>query len=79
VGIRTRHIAGPDEPVDELAAHAAAKALAAAGLTPEETAGALIDAALASGGRDNVTAIVVDVLDAPDVADLEDTAPRPRR
>ncbi|MFF4277030.1 beta-ketoacyl-ACP synthase III [Streptomyces sp. NPDC001536] len=34
VGIRTRHIAGPDEPVDELASHAAAKALAAAGLTP---------------------------------------------
>src|SRR5689334_23973717 len=34
VGIRTRHVAGPDEPVDELAAHAAAKALASAGLTP---------------------------------------------
>ncbi|MGW3493718.1 beta-ketoacyl-ACP synthase III [Streptomyces sp. NPDC001020] len=34
VGIRTRHLAGPDEPVDELAAHAAAKALAAAGLAP---------------------------------------------
>ncbi|MFH8623033.1 beta-ketoacyl-ACP synthase III [Streptomyces vietnamensis] len=33
VGIRTRHVAGPDEPVDELAAHAAGKALAAAGLT----------------------------------------------
>lgn len=36
VGIRTRHVAGPDEPVDELAAHAAAKALAAAGLTPAD-------------------------------------------
>ncbi|MFF0558339.1 beta-ketoacyl-ACP synthase III [Streptomyces sp. NPDC020472] len=33
VGIRTRHVAGPDEPVDELAAHAAGKALAAAGLS----------------------------------------------
>ncbi|MFD3941969.1 beta-ketoacyl-ACP synthase III [Streptomyces sp. NPDC058579] len=32
VGIRTRHMAGPDEPVDELAAHAAGKALATAGL-----------------------------------------------
>ncbi|CAM5308678.1 3-oxoacyl-[acyl-carrier-protein] synthase 3 protein 4 [Streptomyces tanashiensis] len=32
VGIRTRHVAGPDEPVDELAAHAGGKALAAAGL-----------------------------------------------
>ncbi|MGY5001992.1 beta-ketoacyl-ACP synthase III [Streptomyces griseus] len=32
VGIKTRHVGGPDEPVDEMAAHAAAKALAAAGL-----------------------------------------------
>ncbi|MFF6788601.1 3-oxoacyl-[acyl-carrier-protein] synthase-3 [Streptomyces filamentosus] len=36
VGIRTRHVAGPDEPVDELAAHAAGKALAAGGLTPAD-------------------------------------------
>jgi 3-oxoacyl-[acyl-carrier-protein] synthase III len=36
VGIRTRHVAGPEEPVDALAAQAAAKALAAAGRTPEE-------------------------------------------
>ncbi|WP_328333614.1 MULTISPECIES: beta-ketoacyl-ACP synthase III [unclassified Streptomyces] len=36
VGIKTRHIAGPDEPVDELAAQAGAKALAAAGLAPGE-------------------------------------------
>ncbi|MEW2635660.1 beta-ketoacyl-ACP synthase III [Streptomyces sp. NPDC048389] len=36
VGIRTRHVAGPDEPVDELAAHAAAKALASAGLAPAD-------------------------------------------
>jgi PPM family protein phosphatase len=48
----------------------------AAGLSPAETAGALVDAALASGGRDNVTVIVVDVLDAPDDRDLEDTNPR---
>ncbi|QDY79859.1 beta-ketoacyl-ACP synthase III [Streptomyces qinzhouensis] len=34
VGISTRHRAADDEPVDELAAHAAAKALAGAGLTP---------------------------------------------
>lgn len=32
------------------------------GLDPEETASALIEAALESGGRDNVTAIVIDVL-----------------
>ncbi|NUK03514.1 beta-ketoacyl-ACP synthase III [Streptomyces lunaelactis] len=36
VGIEPRHVAGPDEPVDELAAHAGAKALAAAGLTPAD-------------------------------------------
>ncbi|MGW2813908.1 beta-ketoacyl-ACP synthase III [Streptomyces sp. NPDC001415] len=36
VGIRTRHVAGPDEPVDELAAHAGAKALAGAGLGPAD-------------------------------------------
>ncbi|MFE5914769.1 beta-ketoacyl-ACP synthase III [Streptomyces wedmorensis] len=36
VGIRTRHVAGPDEPVDELAAHAAGKALATAGLAPDD-------------------------------------------
>ncbi|MEU9300004.1 beta-ketoacyl-ACP synthase III [Streptomyces sp. NPDC048269] len=36
VGIRTRHIAGPDEPVDELAFQAAGKALAGAGLSPDE-------------------------------------------
>ncbi|MDT9686057.1 beta-ketoacyl-ACP synthase III [Streptomyces sp. TRM76323] len=36
VGIRTRHVAGPDEPVDEMAAHAAAKALASAGLAPAD-------------------------------------------
>ena len=34
----------------------------AARMSPAETAGALVDAALASGGRDNVTVIVVEVL-----------------
>ncbi|MEZ5189963.1 MAG: hypothetical protein R2717_03110 [Schumannella sp.] len=37
-----------------------------AGLTPAETAGALVDAALAAGGRDNVTVAVVDVVGAPE-------------
>ncbi|MER7760455.1 beta-ketoacyl-ACP synthase III [Streptomyces sp. NPDC097619] len=36
VGIKTRHVAGPEEPVDELAAQAAGKALASAGLTPAD-------------------------------------------
>ncbi|AYF98830.1 PP2C family protein-serine/threonine phosphatase [Protaetiibacter intestinalis] len=38
----------------------------AARLSAAETAGALVDAALAAGGRDNVTVVVVDVLDAPE-------------
>lgn len=36
VGIKTRHVGGPDEPVDEMAAHAGAKALATAGLAPSD-------------------------------------------
>ncbi|MGI5287709.1 beta-ketoacyl-ACP synthase III [Nonomuraea polychroma] len=36
VGIETRHIAEPDEPVDAMASNAAAKALASAGLAPED-------------------------------------------
>jgi serine/threonine protein phosphatase PrpC len=55
----------------------------AAGLTPVETGNALIDAALAAGGRDNITTIVVDVHEAIDRdeldGDVEDTAPRGRR
>ncbi|HQA23037.1 MAG TPA: hypothetical protein PKW13_04905 [Rhodoglobus sp.] len=51
----------------------------AAGLSALETAGALIDAALAAGGRDNITAIVIDVLDAPESVPDDDTAPRPAR
>jgi serine/threonine protein phosphatase PrpC len=50
----------------------------AAGLSPLETAQSLIDAALASGGRDNVTTIVVDVVASSGFAEIEDTAPRPR-
>jgi len=37
----------------------------AAKLSPEHTAQALVDAALASGGRDNVTAVIVDTIEAP--------------
>ena len=37
----------------------------ASGMPAAETASALIDAALAAGGRDNVTLIVVDVIDSP--------------
>lgn len=38
----------------------------AAGMPADETASALVDAALAAGGRDNVTVAVVDVIDAPE-------------
>ena len=40
----------------------------AAGLSANETVSALVDAALAAGGRDNVTIVVIDVLEAPAVA-----------
>lgn len=52
----------------------------AAKLDPAETAAALIDAALAGGGRDNITAIVIDVIDAPEPAadPGDDTTPRRR-
>lgn len=36
-----------------------------AGLAAPDTVEALVDAALAEGGRDNVTVIIVDVIDAP--------------
>ncbi len=45
---------------DRLRLHLAAR------LSAIETAGALVDAALAAGGRDNVTVIVIDVLEAPE-------------
>ncbi len=53
----------------------------AAGLDAHETAHALIDAALAEGGRDNITAIVVDVVEAEvesghALPDGEQTSPR---
>ena len=46
-------------PVERLRLHLAAR------LSARETANALVDAALAQGGRDNITVIVVDVVRAP--------------
>jgi serine/threonine protein phosphatase PrpC len=48
----------------------------AAGLSAKETAHSLVDAALAAGGRDNITTIVLDVIDAPREFELDTTAPR---
>ncbi len=51
----------------------------AADREPEPTVHALVDAALAAGGRDNITAIVIDVLSAigeeDDLLSLEETDP----
>jgi protein phosphatase len=47
-------------PLERLRLHLAAR------LSARETANALVDAALAQGGRDNITVIVVDVVRAPD-------------
>jgi serine/threonine protein phosphatase PrpC len=48
----------------------------AAALAPAETAQALVDAAIAAGGRDNITAIIVDIVESSGLLDLEHSAPR---
>ncbi|MGW2962750.1 beta-ketoacyl-ACP synthase III [Streptomyces sp. NPDC001220] len=71
VGIRTRHIAGPDEPVDELAAHAAAKALAAAGLTPADIDLVLVATSTAIDRSPNMAARVAARLGIPQPAAMD--------
>ncbi|WP_171109488.1 MULTISPECIES: beta-ketoacyl-ACP synthase III [Streptomyces] len=71
VGIRTRHIAGPDEPVDELAAHAAAKALAAAGLTPRDIDLVLVATSTAVDRSPNMAARVAARLGVPRPAAMD--------
>ncbi|MET7572416.1 beta-ketoacyl-ACP synthase III [Streptomyces sp. NPDC005492] len=71
VGIRTRHIAGPDEPVDELAAHAAAKALAAAGLTPRDIDLVLVATSTAIDRSPNMAARVAARLGIPSPAAMD--------
>lgn len=72
VGIKTRHIGGPDEPVDELAAHAAAKALAAAGLMPTDIDLVLVATSTAIDRSPNMAARVAARLGmaSPAVLDL---------
>ncbi|MFI1015071.1 beta-ketoacyl-ACP synthase III [Streptomyces sp. NPDC020965] len=72
VGIRTRHRAADDEPVDELAAHAGAKALAAAGLTPEDIGLVLVATSTAIDRSPNTAARVAARLGmtSPAVMDL---------
>lgn len=50
----------------------------AAGRSAAETAATLVDAALEAGGRDNVTVVVIDVLEGPRSDDTADTAPDAR-
>ncbi|GEC03290.1 3-oxoacyl-[acyl-carrier-protein] synthase 3 protein 4 [Streptomyces spinoverrucosus] len=71
VGIRTRHIAGPDEPVDELAAHAAAKALATAGLTPGDIDLVLVATSTAVDRSPNMAARVAARLGVPRPAAMD--------
>lgn len=71
VGIRTRHVAGPDEPVDELAAHAAAKALAAAGRTPDEIDLVLVATSTAIDRSPNMAARVAARLGMPGPAVMD--------
>ncbi|MFJ7077064.1 beta-ketoacyl-ACP synthase III [Streptomyces sp. NPDC098781] len=71
VGIRTRHIAGPDEPVDELAGHAAAKALAAAGLAPGDIDLVLVATSTAIDRSPNMAARVAARLGIPSPAAMD--------
>ncbi|MFJ4974089.1 beta-ketoacyl-ACP synthase III [Streptomyces coeruleorubidus] len=71
VGISTRHIAGPDEPVDELAAHAAAKALAAAGLTPADIDLVLVATSTAVDRSPNTAARVASRIGIPQAATMD--------
>ncbi|MFH8489263.1 beta-ketoacyl-ACP synthase III [Streptomyces longisporoflavus] len=71
VGIRTRHIAGPGEPVDELAAHAGAKALAAAGLTPDAVDLVLVATSTAIDRSPNMAARVAARLGMPSPATMD--------
>lgn len=71
VGIRTRHVAGPDEPVDELAAHAAAKALAAAGRMPAEIDLVLVATSTAIDRSPNMAARVAARLGMPGPAVMD--------
>ncbi|PAZ17428.1 3-oxoacyl-ACP synthase [Streptomyces sp. SA15] len=71
VGIRTRRIAGTDEPVDELAAHAAAKALASAGLTPADIDLVLVATSTAVDRSPNMAARVAARLGIPSPAAMD--------
>ncbi|MGW0365694.1 beta-ketoacyl-ACP synthase III [Streptomyces sp. NPDC002990] len=73
VGIKTRHMAGPEEPVDELAFQAAGKALASAGLSPDDIDLVLVATSTAIDRSPNMAARVAAKLgmgSGPAVMDL---------
>ncbi|MFE1768934.1 beta-ketoacyl-ACP synthase III [Streptomyces angustmyceticus] len=72
VGIRTRHVAAPDETVDAMASAAAAKALAASGLAPQDIDLVLVATCTATDRSPNTAARVAARLglDAPATMDL---------
>ena len=58
VGIRTRHVAGPDDPVDAMAAHAVGKALAGAGVSATDVDLVLVATCTAADASPNTAARV---------------------
>ncbi|MES2093967.1 MAG: protein phosphatase 2C domain-containing protein [Actinomycetota bacterium] len=52
------------------------RSMLAAGLPADQTALALVQAALEGGGRDNITTIVIDVLESSGLGEFENTLPR---
>ncbi|WP_327704840.1 beta-ketoacyl-ACP synthase III [Streptomyces decoyicus] len=72
VGIRTRHVAAPDETVDSMAAAAAAKALANSGLAPQDIDLVLVATCTATDRSPNTAARVAARLglEAPATMDL---------
>ncbi|GAA2232304.1 ketoacyl-ACP synthase III [Kitasatospora cystarginea] len=71
VGISTRHIAGPDESVADMAAKAAEKAFAAAGLTPADIDLVVVATCTSLDRSPNVAARVADRLGVPSPAALD--------
>ncbi|MGP3999896.1 beta-ketoacyl-ACP synthase III [Streptomyces sp. 8N706] len=71
VGIRTRHVAGPDESVDEMAAAAAAKALASSGLSAADIDLVLVATCTAVHRSPNTAARVAARLGLPSPAVMD--------
>lgn len=71
VGIRTRHVAGPDETVDAMAAQAADKALANSGLAPSDIDLVLVTTSTAVDRSPNTAARVAAALGLPSPATMD--------